>query len=41
MVDGSVKFIPWQTTTAGRSIIKALATRNGGEAIDEGTIDAW
>ena len=35
MVDCSVKFIPWQTTTAGRLIIKAFGTRNGGEAINE------
>jgi prepilin-type N-terminal cleavage/methylation domain-containing protein/prepilin-type processing-associated H-X9-DG protein len=41
MVDGSVKFIPWQTSTAGRLVIKALGTRNGGEAIDESTVSAW
>ncbi len=35
MVDGSVKFIPYQSSTAGRLIIKALGTRNGGEAIDD------
>ncbi|MFL5329080.1 MAG: DUF1559 domain-containing protein, partial [Gemmataceae bacterium] len=41
MCDGSVKFIPWQVTSAGRKVILALGTRNGGEAIDDGTIDAW
>lgn len=41
MVDGSVKFIPWQTSTAGRLVIKALGTRNGAEAIDESTVNAW
>ena len=35
MVDGSVKFIPWQYTTGGRLVIKALGTRNKGDVIDE------
>lgn len=41
MVDGSVKFIPYQLSTTGRLVIKALGTRNGGEAIDESGISAW
>jgi prepilin-type processing-associated H-X9-DG protein len=41
MTDGSVKFIPWQMSTAGRTVIKALGTRAGGEAIDDSTMDAW
>jgi len=32
MVDGSVKFIPWQTGTTARLALKALGTRNGGES---------
>jgi prepilin-type N-terminal cleavage/methylation domain-containing protein/prepilin-type processing-associated H-X9-DG protein len=35
MADGSVKFIPWQASTSGRTFIKAISTRNGGEAIDD------
>jgi len=41
MVDGTVKFIPWQYSNAGRMIIKAIGTRNGGEVLDEGVVDAW
>jgi len=39
MADGSAKFIPWQYTTAGRMIIKAIGTRNGGEVIDDSIVD--
>jgi prepilin-type N-terminal cleavage/methylation domain-containing protein/prepilin-type processing-associated H-X9-DG protein len=35
MVDGSVKFIPWQHSTTGRLLIKALGTRSGGEAVTD------
>jgi len=41
MVDGSVKFIPWQYTTAGRFAIKSLATRAGGEGMDDSVLDVW
>lgn len=37
-VDGSVKFIPYQSSTTGRLAIKAFGTRNGGEAIDDSTL---
>jgi len=36
--DGSVRFIPYQTSDRGRGVIRALCTRNGGDVIDETAI---
>jgi prepilin-type N-terminal cleavage/methylation domain-containing protein len=35
MADGSVRFIPYQTNNNARLILRALCTKNGGEAIDD------